>query len=335
MGKSRPIRALLLVALVPAILAITPAGASAAASATTGAATELTSSSAVLGGSAMPGAAGSSYYFEYGTTTTYGQSTPHIDFTASGSVSASITGLLPGTTYHYQLFVQDPSSTSPVVGGDMTFTTPTVATATTGQATSITTTSASLNGVANTADPNASAFFQYGRTSAYGHSTAPQSIAPGLTLLATKITGLTPHTPYHFRLVVQQSNAPTVDGADASFTTAVAYGHAALRTRRLRVEHGFAATSFSCTGFRGAACKAQVSLTTRAKTGKRRFTTVGCGKTPLSTTATHRKTIHFKLGPRCGSLLHSARGHRLGATLLAAFSTHQPSIRTGVTLLGS
>jgi hypothetical protein len=155
-----------------------------------------------------------------------------------------------------------------------------------------------------------------------------------VTLLATKITGLNPRTTYHFRLVVLQSGNTPSDGADASFTTAMAYGHAVLRSRRLTVKHGFAAIPFGCTGFQGAPCQARVSLQTRTMAGKH-VKTVGCGQGRLAITAVHRKTLHLRLGPRCGDLLRAARHRRLSATLRAVFSTHQPSIGTVVTLLGS
>jgi hypothetical protein len=64
------------------------------------------------------------YWWEYGTTTSYGQETPHTN-TASGSapvaVSSVLTGLLPGTTYHYRLVAENSLGTE--AGYDFTFTT--------------------------------------------------------------------------------------------------------------------------------------------------------------------------------------------------------------------
>src|SRR5439155_17492828 len=47
-----------------------------------------------------------SYHFEYGTTATYGASTPAADAGAGGAdvpVSATLSGLAASTTYHYRL----------------------------------------------------------------------------------------------------------------------------------------------------------------------------------------------------------------------------------------
>jgi streptogramin lyase len=68
-----------------------------------------------------------SYDFEYGTSTAYGSSTPPLtaSLTPTGmTVSATLTGLTPYTTYHYRLVVSDCSASScQAVSGDQTFTT--------------------------------------------------------------------------------------------------------------------------------------------------------------------------------------------------------------------
>jgi hypothetical protein len=64
------------------------------------------------------------YWWEYGTTNSYGQETPHTNI-ASGSapvaVASVLTGLLPGTTYHYRLVAENSLGTE--AGYDFTFTT--------------------------------------------------------------------------------------------------------------------------------------------------------------------------------------------------------------------
>ena len=67
---------------------------------------------------------GGRYYFDYGPTAAYGPRTPQQPVAASGSdlsVSAGLTGLRPGTTYHYRLVASNADGTSR--GADMTFTT--------------------------------------------------------------------------------------------------------------------------------------------------------------------------------------------------------------------
>lgn len=62
--------------------------------------------------------------FQYGTTTSYGSTTsPQGNVAASGSLSPAvgITGLQPGTTYHFRIVASGPMGT--VYGADQTFTT--------------------------------------------------------------------------------------------------------------------------------------------------------------------------------------------------------------------
>ncbi len=332
MGKSRPTWGLLVVVAVLAAAAIVPATAS-AATATTGEATDVTSGSALLNGTASPtpSTPGSYYYFQYGTNpAAYSNQTPQTPLTASQPVSVPISGLSPGTVYHFQLVVGSPAESN-TLGQDTTFMTLTAAVATTSQATSITSTSARLNGVANPGDSTSAWFFQYGPTTAYGRQTPAQSIGAGLTLISFRVTGLSPRTKYHFRLVVNQSSVMPNYGRDFVFTTATANGHAILTSRGLKVHHGFAAIPFSCNGVHGALCKGQIGLKARGKVG-RHVATVSCGNGRLSTSATHRQTVHAKLG-RCGGLFRNARHGRLHATLRAVFTTDQRPLQTGVTLI--
>lgn len=64
------------------------------------------------------------YHFEYGTTASYGQSTPAANLPAGGgtpTVAASVAGLQPQTTYHFQVVVTNSLGTAK--GPDQTFTT--------------------------------------------------------------------------------------------------------------------------------------------------------------------------------------------------------------------
>src|SRR5215211_5819644 len=73
---------------------------------TVGGATGISLDSATLQGQVNPNAQASTFHFEYGTTTSYGSSTPQQDLPAGVdpvAVSAAITDLAPGTTYHLRL----------------------------------------------------------------------------------------------------------------------------------------------------------------------------------------------------------------------------------------
>ena len=89
---------------------------------TTNSATYITSTSAILNGRVNPNGSNTEVHFEYGTTTSYGFSTPPEDIgadTSSVTVNASISNLVSDTTYHYRLTATNSEGTS--YGADMTF----------------------------------------------------------------------------------------------------------------------------------------------------------------------------------------------------------------------
>src|SRR5687767_4409711 len=109
--------------LVALALALPAAALAEAPGATTTDATDVTASSATLNGVVNPNKEDTTYHFEYGTTTAYGTSTPNAveGGNAGKAVSAAITGLQPGTVYHFRLVATNPSGTD--FGVDKTFTT--------------------------------------------------------------------------------------------------------------------------------------------------------------------------------------------------------------------
>jgi uncharacterized protein YdeI (BOF family) len=82
---------------------------------TTTAASKATRGSATLNGTVNPQGQATTYYFRYGTTTSYGlQTSPASAGSGSGvvAVNANITGLTADTTYHYQLVATNNGGTS-------------------------------------------------------------------------------------------------------------------------------------------------------------------------------------------------------------------------------
>lgn len=94
------------------------------ATVTTASANNLTATSAVLNGSVTPGTSPTTCSFAYGPTTSYGSLTTAQAVPAGSSsvaVTATISGLAPGTAFHYQLACT--SATGTVTGTDETATT--------------------------------------------------------------------------------------------------------------------------------------------------------------------------------------------------------------------
>jgi len=87
-------------------------------------------------------------------------------------------------------------------------------------ATSVTTTSATLNGTVNPNGFTTAAAFQYGTTASYGTTTAAQGIGSGSSAVnvSVSIGGLSAHTTYHCTATGTNA-AGTGIGADLTFTT--------------------------------------------------------------------------------------------------------------------
>lgn len=108
--------------LVVALIA--PAGALAAAKpgVTTGAAASVGQQTVTLTGSVDPNQRATTYFFQYGTTTTYGVSTPTTvagAADAARAVAAAVAGLAPATRYHYRLVAHNDLGTTR--GADRSF----------------------------------------------------------------------------------------------------------------------------------------------------------------------------------------------------------------------
>lgn len=208
----------ILVLAVPGAALAVPA---AAPVAVTGSATDVRTSSAVLNGTVDPNGRMTTYYFEYGTSSSYGSKTAT---TSAGnasttiSVSASVSSLRTGTTYHFRIVAVSGDGTTR--GADRTFTTFPVPTVVTGGVSGVGTTGATLAGRVNPSGRATSYLFEYGTTTSYGAKTGATSAGSGTANVnaAATVTGLQPNTRYHYRLVAF-SDVATVNGDDRSFTT--------------------------------------------------------------------------------------------------------------------
>jgi hypothetical protein len=94
--------------------------------------------------------------------------------------------------------------------------------ATTGTASNISLTGATLTGTVNDNGATTTVQFQYGSTTAYGSTLAAGTVPAGAgsTAFAANLSGLTCNTTYHYRITAGNS-AGSVAGSDQFFTTSV------------------------------------------------------------------------------------------------------------------
>jgi phosphodiesterase/alkaline phosphatase D-like protein len=92
--------------------------------------------------------------------------------------------------------------------------------ATTGSATNVNQSSATVSGTVNPNGNDTTYHFEYGTTTSYGANTAPAGAGSGTSdaTVSANLTGLASSTTYHYRLVAVSSGG-TTDGADQTFTT--------------------------------------------------------------------------------------------------------------------
>lgn len=199
-----------------------------APTATTTGATSPGPDGATLNGIVNANGDRTSVYFEYGLTTSYGStatpSQPIVTGDSDTPVSAELTGLTEGTTYHYRVAANNSSGTR--LGADMTFITSTMEapTAATDGASAVLSTSAVLNGTVNANNGNTTVTFEYGLDTNYGTTvTAEESPVTGVTptSVSAPVTDLLPSTTYHFRCKGVNDEGSSY-GADMTFTTAAA-----------------------------------------------------------------------------------------------------------------
>ena len=222
----------------------------------------------------------------------------------------------------------------------------------TGAASVVSTTSAMVSGSFNPAGASVSASFQFGSTTAYGQSTAPQKTGPDNSVdqFSAQLSGLPSGTTIHYRAVAV-SDFGTFVGADQTLTTQsppppgpgqTSVGRAIASGRTVSVP-------VSCAGSTGATCQLVLTLTVTEKFKGGRLIAVIAGRhagrhrkivvtgtARVNLTAGQAQTVLVALN-RAGRHLLAAR-HQLATTLqvlqvlpgghLVAVSTQQVTIKT-------
>ena len=231
-----------------AFLVLASVAAAAVPGVVTNPASSITTNSARLNGSVDPNGESTTFYFEFGTTTSYGTRTATTSAGSGNSPSnhsVTISGLAGGTTYHFRLVASNASGTT--LGADRTFATVGPPAATTGAALSVAPTTATLTGTVDPRGRSTSWRFEYGTTTSYGSSTPSKSAGSGTAPVAVSapVDKLTPGVTYHYRLIASNS-AGSVSGADGTFATPQAI---TLKSSSFRVIAGrFVSLSGTVTG---------------------------------------------------------------------------------------
>jgi len=154
---------------------------------------------------------------DYGTTTSYGSSTP-LESSLVVAHGVALSGLSVSTTYHYRVSSRDAAGNL-ATSGDFTFTTtaapdttpPLISSVATG---SITASAATVSWATDEASDSQA---EYGTTSSYGSSSAIDS---SLVLAHTvTLSGLTASTTYHYRVKSRDAAGNLATSGDFTFTT--------------------------------------------------------------------------------------------------------------------
>ncbi len=196
--------------------------AAASPSVVTGGTSSIHQTSATLHGTVNPNGSSTTYFFQWGLTSGYGDTGRTFSAgsgTSARSVSDTIGGLTPGTTYHYRLVATNQFGTT--VGADRRFTTtgPPPPGVVTGPATQLSSTGATLTGTVNPSHATTNWWFNFGTTTSYGLQTSHQTLSSTTTpqnVAASLQAVLAPGTIYHYQLVASHSGATSFGATGTS-----------------------------------------------------------------------------------------------------------------------
>ncbi|MBI3805610.1 MAG: fibronectin type III domain-containing protein [Nitrospirae bacterium] len=177
-------------------------------------AANITSSSAVLSWTSNETA---TTQVDYGITTAYGASSS-LNSTLTTSHGQTLTNLSPSTIYHYRVRSRDAAG-NVGISGDNTFTTAAAPDTTPPAISGISTTNVSTTGatISWTTNETSDTQIQYGVTIGYGSATVQNTaLTPSHS---QSITGLTPSTIYHFRVLSRDAAGNLATSGDNTFTT--------------------------------------------------------------------------------------------------------------------
>jgi Fibronectin type III domain len=223
-APDHPPRYTLTIPAAPAPPAVVPSAATVAAGET----------SLTVGATVDPRGLPTAFRFQYGTTPAYGSETSTGDAGAGSSpvpVTATVTGLTPGTTYNFRVIATNAAGTT--VGPNQVATTSgPVPTAQTTDAIMTAARSALLSGVVGTRGVTGSVHFAWGRSAtALSSRTRARRVTGDRVTVRAALRKLTPNRRYHYRLVVE-SPGGRAEGAVKTFVARQTRLVATVKPRR-------------------------------------------------------------------------------------------------------
>ncbi len=186
----------------------------------------LKPSSATLTGKLTPGGFDAHYYFEWGLTMGYGNSSPNPPGADAGAgmspveATTGLSGLSPNALYHYRIVTEN--SFGVTYGADQHFTTSGPPRITSEPTTGIGHEEATIHAKVNPDQIATTYHFEYGETAAYGSEVPVGGASLGsgseAVPVSANLSGLKLGVTYHFR-VVAENEADSTIGPDQKFTT--------------------------------------------------------------------------------------------------------------------
>jgi hypothetical protein len=216
---------LVVLTVVFAVMASGVAAAASSPTVVTSGAANVTDTTAVLNGRVTPNGSATTYLFAYGPTTAYGAATPAHSAGAGTKVVAvarTITGLTPGTTYHYKISATN--GVGSTVGIDRAFTTTghPPAAVITGAPIDVGKSGATPTGLINPEGVVTNWIIQWGLTTLYGYQTSaepPLAAVDAPEAVSGALVGLAPETLFHYRIVAYHGTGVVSIGGDQTFFT--------------------------------------------------------------------------------------------------------------------
>jgi hypothetical protein len=225
---------------------------------------------------------------------------------------------------------------------------PTIAT---GGPSGLSQTAATVTGAVSPNDPSAVVHFEYGPTAAYGSSVPAQTLmGVGAQPVSFALSGLTPGTTYHYRILATNRDG-TQTSADATFSTpSITKAEPPLvissplttfpglivarQTVRLTAK-GVAPIKVSCPASAVGSCTGTLKLTTQLKLAgkktahghaKAKTKTIALGSVRFAVASGHSATLGVKLSKAARRRVGSAR--KLAATAVASAQDSRGASKT-------